>query len=44
VVLAVFLRSQARLTTFSPIPTEGSGVDVINLRLAEVLDGQKNTV
>jgi len=44
VVRAVFLRSQARLTTFSPIPTEGLGIDVIDQQLAEVLDGHRKTV
>ncbi len=44
VVLAVFLRSWARLTTYSPIPTEGLDVDVIDQQLAEVLDGHRQTV
>ena len=44
VVLAVFLRSWARLTTFSPIPTEGLDVEVIDQQLAEVLDGHRETV
>ena len=40
VVLAVFLRSQARLTTYEHLQTEGLRTDEILQQMADVLDGR----
>jgi hypothetical protein len=40
VVLAVFLRSHARLTTYDPIPTQGLDVKGLLERITMVLDGR----